>query len=399
MISMRKIVLPRIRGNPKTFTHCGAAACVGVFAWRGDPGLIALAAIIPPLIFMRRSRVEAVFVAFAYYAASNWPLIPGTLGYFGTSGTVFHALLFWVGPSLLLPLPWTVCWTATPSKALWRLPVAYVLSIVPPVGIIGWASPLTAAGILFPGWGWLGLACFITISALFLYLPQETALTAAFLVLAANLSYPGDSPPPKSWEGVSTTFLRISDPDDPIPEFQVAEYVQRIALASNRQVIVFPESMVPKWTDATELMWKRTLDQARLSRKTLLIGVGLSIVHTSNSRNAVLVVRNGVPTPALQRIPVPIIMWNPLRMGQSAALRLLSSGVLEIDGERAALLICYEQLLTWPILESAVEHPTLIVGLANDNWARGTPIPVAQQAAMTAWARLFHLPIILAVNL
>jgi apolipoprotein N-acyltransferase len=198
-------------------------------------------------------------------------------------------------------------------------------------------------------------------------------LTTTFLVLAANLSYPGDPPPPKPWEAVSTAFAQISDPNNPAPEFQVAKCVQQRALASNRQVIVFPESMVPKWTDATELLWRRTLDQARLSRKTLLIGVGLPLTGTSYYRNAVLVVHNGVPIPALQRIPVPLIMWNPLNMRQSAALRLWSSGVLEINGERAALLICYEQLLTWPILESAVQHPTLLVGLANDNWARGTP--------------------------
>ena len=400
VISMRKIVLPRIRGNPKTFVHWGAAVCIGVVAWHGIPALIALSAIIPPLIFSQRSRVEAFFVAFAYYAAANWPLIPGTLGYFGPSGTVFHALLLWAVPSVLLPLPWTICWTAVPSKAPWRLPLAYMLSIVPPIGIIGWASPLTTAGILFPGWAWIGLALVIVISALVLYAPQEAAVTAAFLVLAANLSYPGDPPPPKSWEGVCTSFEQISDPNNPAAEFQVAKCVQQKAEGSNRQVIVFPESMVPHWTDATELMWKRTLDQARVSGKTLLIGVGVPIVGTSNSRNAVLVIRNGAPAAVLQRIPVPVIMWNPTnRTGQSASIRLFDSGIIDIDGERAALLVCYEQLLTWPILESAVDHPTLIVGLANDNWARGTPIPAAQQAAVTAWARLFRLPKIMAANL
>jgi hypothetical protein len=396
---MRKIALPRIKVNPKTFAPCGAAVCIGVVAWRGIPALIALSAIIPPLIFSQRSRVEAFLVTFAYYAAANWPLIPGTLGYFGPSGTVFHALPFWAVPSLLLPLPWTVCWTAAASNALWRLPLAYMLSIVPPFGIIGWASPLTTAGILFPGWAWIGLALVIAISALVLYLPQETALTAAFLVLAANLPYPGDPIPPKSWEGVFTSFERISDANNPAPEFQVAKCVQRRAVASNRQVIVFPESMVPNWTDATELMWKRTLDQARVSRKTLLIGVGLPISGTSRRCNAVLVVRNGVARPFLQRIPVPGIMWNPLWGAESTLLRLFDSGILEIDGKRAALLVCYEQLLVWPILESALQHPTLIVGLANDNWARGTPIPAAQQAAVTAWARLFHLSKVLAINL
>jgi hypothetical protein len=35
-------------------------------------------------------------------------------------------------------------------------------------------------------------------------------------------------------------------------------------------------------------------------------------------------------------------------------------------GYRAAVLICYEQLLTWPILTSMVDHPTAIVAVAND---------------------------------
>lgn len=115
--------------------------------------------------------------------------------------------------------------------------------------------------------------------------------------------------------------------------------------------------------------------------------------------DCVLVVGNRVSSRFFQRIPVPVIMWNPMKPKQGEPLSLFGPGVLEIKGQRVALLVCYEQLLSWPILASALEHPTLIVGLANDNWARGTPIPAAQQAAVTAWARLFRLPKILAVNL
>ena len=41
---------------------------------------------------------------------------------------------------------------------LWRAPLALLATIVPPLGIIGLASPLTAAGYLFPGTAWVGLA-------------------------------------------------------------------------------------------------------------------------------------------------------------------------------------------------------------------------------------------------
>ena len=108
---------------------------------------------------------------------------------------------------------------------------------------------------------------------------------------------------------------------------------------------------------------------------------------------------NGAASPFLRRVPVPIVISNPVTTDCSVPLRLFGPGILEVAGEQAAIIVCHEQLVSWPILQSAMERPTLIVGLANDNWARGTPIPAAQQPAVTAWARLFRLPKLLAVNL
>ncbi|HZS70371.1 MAG TPA: hypothetical protein VFA13_00910, partial [Candidatus Acidoferrum sp.] len=79
-------------------------------------------------------------------------------------------------------------------------------------------------------------------------------------------------------------------------------------------------------------------------------------------------------------------------------LRLFGSGIAEIAGERAAILICYEQLLVWPVLESMTEHPTAIIAIANDHWVMRTPIPRWQAAAVAAWARLFGMPCVSAMN-
>lgn len=98
-----------------------------------------------------------------------------------------------------------------------------------------------------------------------------------------------------------------------------------------------------------------------------------------------------------QRIPVPIAMWNPLKT-TAARLNLNGSGVINLHGERVAVLICYEQLLTWPVLASMAQRPTIMVAVANDHWAIGTPIPRFQLAAVRAWARLFGLPCFSAVN-
>jgi apolipoprotein N-acyltransferase len=258
---------------------------------------------------------------------------------------------------------------------------------------------LTAAGIAFPGWGLFGLVALVALSSVACVAPVRAATVAVGLALFANVIYPGDPPPPDSWEGVQTTFALAANAANPLPEFQAAEGVQQIARTSLKRVIVFPEFVVPRWTEATDAFWHRTVEQVKASDKTLLIGAGLPIVGTGRYRNAVLTVGADAAPPFFERIPVPVVMWNPLNPSRSVPLEAFGPGVLQVRGERAAVLVCYEQLLTWPILHSALQRPTLIVGLANDHWARGTPIAAAQRAAVTAWARLFKLPKILAVNL
>jgi hypothetical protein len=395
---MLQSLLTAIKRERWTVGSAALAAGIGVVAWRGIPELIVLSAIVPTIIFRQWTRRRAFIVGFAYYAAASWPLIPGVLGYFGSTATLQQAILFWLVASLILPLPWVMCWPRELHSALWRLPLAYALTVVPPFGIIGWASPLTAAGIAFPGWGLFGLAAFIVLGSLACVVPVRAAVIAVGLALFANAIYPGDPAPPDSWEGVQTTFELAANAVNPLPEFLAAEGVQQIARTSQKQVIVFPEFVVPRWTEATDAFWHHTVEAVIASDKTLLIGAGLPIVGTGRYRNAVLTMGAEAAPPFFERIPVPVVMWNPLNSARSVPLEMFGPGVLQVRGERAAVLVCYEQLLTWPILLSALQRPTLIVGLANDHWARGTPIAAAQRAAVTTWARLFRLSHILAVN-
>ena len=66
--------------------------------------------------------------------------------------------------------------------------------------------------------------------------------------------------------------------------------------------------------------------------------------------------------------------------------------------QRAAVLICYEQLLTFPILASMRQDSTVVVGISNSFLVHHTSIPLYQVNAMRSWAKLFRLPYLLAVN-
>lgn len=196
-------------------------------------------------------------------------------------------------------------------------------------------------------------------------------------------------------------------------------------------MLIFPETVVPTWTPATDTFWQQTLDRLRASGKTILFGtrvpspshdaeparydfsadlaaLGGERLPTFSSRTRyrteaafpydnALVVRGAETGAFQQRVPVPIGMWNPWN-AMTARLHLNGSGVIDLHGQRAAILICYEQLITWPVLVSMAQRPTVLVAVANDYWVTDTPIPSFQLAAVRSWARLFRLPYFSAVN-
>src|SRR5579875_122035 len=413
---------PSLRGVRSSII---STAVLGIVASSGYRAGRALMCLMPALAAAQTRRRDAFFVAASYYAGATWPVLPAARNFFGPDPPAAGAVLMWLGVSLLLAAPWPAVWTTKRPQLLWRVPLGLAASAVPPLGIIGVASPLSSAGLLFPGAAWLGLIATAILPALCLLAPRPTMLLT--LALAAFLNAAWRPPvPPQGWEAVDTHFGGISHGErTPAAQFSSINWLEQRALKSRAQVIVFPETVVPMWTDATELFWQQTLAELRASGKTMVIGAGIPSssaprpidfsaelaalrdesqapprAATQNDGpsywNAALIL--GAQTGRfLQRIPVPLGMWRPLSRG-GVPLQPLGSGVTEIAGQRAAILICYEQLLVWPVLQSMLERPTVIIAMANDHWVTGTPIPRWQASAVAAWARLFKLPCVLAAN-
>jgi len=67
-------------------------------------------------------------------------------------------------------------------------------------------------------------------------------------------------------------------------------------------------------------------------------------------------------------------------------------------GTRYGVLVCYEQLLLWPVLQTYAERPALILAPANAWWSQETSIPEIQKTVLRAWARLFDVPTVTAFN-
>jgi predicted amidohydrolase len=390
------------------------------------------------------TRKDAFKSALGYYIGGLWPIVPGLGRYIGPSATILIPLAIWVLVAIILSVPWTLAATSDRSQCLWRAPLALVATVIPPLGIIGVASPLTAAGYLFPGTAWTGLAAVALMPGIILATTAPAFRRCGIrclviglyvtLAVVGRLFRPGDVAPPRGWIAVNTNFGDVSQP---FQDFVAAQSIQQKATESSARVLIFPEAVVPRWSEATEAFWRQTLDRCRGRGQILAIGAGLPVQTRNNMGtpqkladlklydfsaaidaltrmdskpphavqgkpsperidNTMLVV--GAESATLfQRVPVPVGMWRPFSR-TSVPLRLNASGVLAIDHQRVAVLICYEQMLTFPILASMLRHPTVIVGISNTFWVDGTPIPRYQATALRGWASLFGLPYFLAVN-
>jgi predicted amidohydrolase len=403
-----------------------ASILIGLAVSTAKPaGIIAALLLLPALAFRQVSRRRCYTAAAGYYAGALWPVAVGAKNFFGPDVSVLGAAAFWAVCALILALPYALLWTRQTGHLIWRAPLAFLIGVIPPLGLIGFASPLTAAGFLFPAWSWAGFALSLASCGLIAAYPKYSTPGVGILALIANLLYPGERQPPADWQAVDTHFGAISHgPVSPFREYLAAQQIQTKAATSPAKVVVFPESVVPKWTISTDLFWKSTIEGLRQNGKIVLIGAlipeslpvrsadfraAVDLLGTAHPawlitqreepyyyRNAAII-RGAQSGVFLQRVPVPVSVWKPLSRG-GAPLDLTGPAVVELGGERAAVLICYEQVIPWTALTAALAGPTLFVGMSNDYWATGTPIPHWQALCLRAWSRLFRVPYLLAVN-
>jgi hypothetical protein len=105
-------------------------------------GIIAAAGM--PLACLTAGTRKAAFKnTLVYYLTGIWPMVPGLDRYFGQSASSLIPVAMWVLAAILLSVPWTIAWTSKRFHCPWRVPLPLMVTIVPPLGIVGLASPVT----------------------------------------------------------------------------------------------------------------------------------------------------------------------------------------------------------------------------------------------------------------
>lgn len=389
---------PSIRDGLRAAALIAGAAAASTLGWSGVTLALPLALAFPAFWAAAPRRWIAVAVSAAYFLAASRDLPQGVMTFYD-AGIAWGGAL-WVAAAAAFVAVYGLLWS---RRSGWgragRFGLASVLMAVPPLGIVGWAHPLTAAGVLFPGWGWMGLAAAgAGMLALTTRLWPLAALVlgAAWLWSAAGWKSP---PVPDGWQGVDTTMgASLGRAADLDRHRALLGYVQKAAEAGSR-VVILPESALGLWTPTVSQLW---MDVLRTTRVVVIAGAAVADRHGYD--NVLVEIAAGqAQVLYYARMPVPVSMWQPWRSwfgdGSSARAHLFANPIVMSRGQRVAPLICYEQLLLWPVLQSMLHAPDLIVATGNGWWTAGTSVVAIQRASVVAWARLFSVPLVMAFNI
>ena len=203
-----------------------AAVLLGLGISTGRPIGMMAAAGMPLACLAPGTRKTSFHSAFAYYVGALWPMIPGLEAYWKSE--LLIPFVLWILSAILLSVPWAIAWTSAHVHCLWRAPLALLATIIPPLGIVGLASPLTGAGYLFPGTSWLGLAVValvpgVALSTQILQLRHRVVVLFSIIGVCAALSvgavklHSHDVKLPPGWIAVNTHFGDVSPA---FPRFQ-----------------------------------------------------------------------------------------------------------------------------------------------------------------------------------
>ncbi|MDA8255253.1 MAG: conjugal transfer protein TraB [Betaproteobacteria bacterium] len=345
-----------------------------------------------------RNPVERLTAALAYYATGCWPIVGAVAGYWGT-GHAGVGLMAWAACSVALAMPWVLA-------AHWPgLLFALAATALPPLGVVGWLSPLNAAGMLFPGMGWIGLALAVgTMVAMHAVLSVPAVqkrpvlfadatwwllLFAVIVPIGANLlASPASTP--SGWIGVQTHV--VSSKGNILGAIQNNQSIIHAGLAQGKgaRVVVFPEAVLENWLLGTRQQFAEAVPPGQI----WLIGA------QAGRSDAVVAVTHGWATAMPLAKAAGLLLggdWLPWRKETLRPAWVQHAFTLE--GTRFWAALCVEQVQPWTWLEALWQKPDVIVAMSNDWWALpGSAAPDIQEASTRAWARLMGVPVVWAVN-
>ncbi|HJV75112.1 MAG TPA: hypothetical protein VJ654_12880 [Noviherbaspirillum sp.] len=398
--------------KPGVWISCSYALFGGLIGWMSwgasaDTWRLLWITLLPLAWGMAETRGCASLVVLAYYLAAARAIPAASSAFFGDASPWWFGWMLWCASSMLLTIPFFILWSERVGSRPLRFVLALCVTVIPPLGLIGWTSILSVAGVLFPGTAWAGVVLSICAFAALVGRRRKWIILFCALSLVINIvEGEGSARVPASWRGADTSFPQltssggVADPGQLLSALHRIDWIKDFATrVPDDSVTILPETLLGPVSGVTEFALRRT--EADLAARKARILVGAEVPQADGRyKNVVLMLgaRNNEQRMAVQGIPVPVSMWKPWASEGAVADIFGFGNMIEVKGIKAGVLVCYEQLLPFPFLRTMLKQPNVIVNVSNVWWAKRPDIPNIEHQAVSAFSRLFGVPMVSARN-
>lgn len=397
---MDLVIAPTASARPVVRVSGAACRCVVALLlgllWTEAPSVVVYVPLVTIAWWRADTRLEAGLIGALYQLGATQGLAEGAARYLDLSrpqGFVALGML-----ALVVGGGAAFCWLPNAAQRSWTQRglafTAWLAVTVSPIGLgaLMVAHPLTAAGWLFPGTGWLGLA-----ATAGLLLGSSSSAGAWILFVACTLGLlRGTHEELRAQDviGIATHSEPARGEYDFSGQFRVALEAREAVDRASASIAVLPEGSAGTWTDSMRAFWSPTAARLREEGRFALIGASRR-ASDGLIDNAAIVIGAGEEIVIPQRLPIPVAMWRPWSsMGFRA--HPLSSGVVRVGPRMLGVLVCWEGALVLPALLSAAAGAEVLVHQANHAWVGAAGLPTV--LASRAWGLLFGLPVVIARN-
>lgn len=324
----------------------------------------------------------------AFFAAA---LLPAGIAAHDYTGSMIWAALSWAIPIALNALPLSLALSAKGAwRALWPVATIVLLSI-PPLASVALVSPLSLAGILFPGMGHAGLILMMLLMVLLsamstrLVATGRRGLIAMFgLSLMCHTVAADDDNTDTTLEqtGVNTDRGMPDPLESEALRTAWRHFELDLSNALDQETIVWPESTYGEW---------QASDGQILSLSDKHILGGARIWVSDDTYTHTLVRGDTGEIVYAQQTPLPLSFGK--------ASRSVSADRLDSDRvNRTPALICFEIVNTWQVAMTFARADESVIWLANLGWSKNGFLAERLLEQVGHWSTLYGKPAVVAIN-
>ncbi len=361
---------------------CATVVVFTRIAWSSNSSFLTISLLLPILWALCEDRHSALALAFFYYLSASMNMINPINSFFDST---LKGHFLWVVSSLILSLPFFLFYTKK-QQPLMAILVIGVL-VLPPLGIIGWANPITCAGILFPGTGNFGIILtLILIYFLSFFALSKPKSTIIFVLILPIFFKVNDVNTPK--------WIQINTSDHYYQNNFCEDYNRIVSLKdrirNEKRVIILPEGSLGLWTETTKKLW--------LKEDKTIVG-GAKIPCKNSFDNALVKLQDGSHEIVYrQQIPPPISMYNPLKKWAYNSY-FFDPKTFKINGKKVAPIICFESFIVWPLISKLSKEIDVLLCVSNHRELKSDFFIKKQEQLLNIWCNLYRTKLVTSYNI